>query len=148
MRLAFAISPIAATVLTLAGSFAAAQSGCTESFTEYTAYCGSSNGCSDSVDYTLASDPGLYGVPFYCNTIYCRGQGLPNCYQLTGYCQNMVKLADPGVRQRLLELARSEDLMVATCGGRYLPLSAALGEDAPPAFRPRRTFARLTGSGE
>jgi len=145
MRLASPMSFITVIALSLASSVAAAQ--CTPGFNGNTAVCASSNGCQGEVDYWGASDPGPFGVPFACGTIYCCTTGLPDCYQLPGSC-NYVKLTDPGVRHRLLKLAKSEDLMVATCVGKYAPLSAALGEDARPVLNPRRSFARLTGAGE
>jgi hypothetical protein len=142
------VSPVilvTAIALSLAGSVAAAQ--CTPGFTQYEAYCANSQGQQDGITYTLPSDPGVYGVPFFCGTIYCLSTAFPNCYAGIGDCY-FARLTDPGVRQRLIELAKSEDLMVATCGGKYSPLLVALGEDARPVLRPRRTLVPLRGVGE
>jgi hypothetical protein len=48
----------------------------------------------------------------------------------------------------LQELALNQDVVVASCTGKYFPLSAALGDDKPFILRPRKIRFELGGTGE
>jgi hypothetical protein len=48
------------------------------------------------------------------------------------------KVEDPEMHQRLLDLARQGNFLIATCKGAYLPLSAALNEKPPFTLKPQK----------
>jgi len=105
--------------------------------------------CNSSGNQITPGNPGEYGTEFVCSTFYCCGVGYPSCGSIGigcfgGYSLN---LGDSAIRQRLLDLARTQDISVASCGGEYRPLSVALA-DLPNPIREKRTFRSLVGGGE
>lgn len=69
-----------------------------------------------------------YGVVFACLTYSCCGQNFPYCYFTGPSCNGSGKLNDPAIQQRLHELAKTQDVMVASCDGNYHPLSTPTAE--------------------
>jgi hypothetical protein len=90
---------------------------------------------------------GQFGVPFDCFTYSCCGQNLPYCYLANGTCGFSGKLNDPAIRQRLYELAKTQDVMIASCDGNYRPL-VPLVTVTPELFRDRHTLPGITGGGQ
>lgn len=58
-----------------------------------------------------------------------------------------MKLDNPMIRQRLLELAKTQDVMVASCKGEYQPLEALLAQEPSPV-RAKHTLPGIAGGGE
>jgi len=92
--------------------------------------------CQNSITQLLPSGGGEFGVLYTCTTIYCCGQGYPTCYSLGINCNESGSLANTEMRQHLLQLAKTEDIVVSTCKGEYLPLELALANQ--PISMPRR----------
>jgi len=118
-----------AVLIGVAGQAASAQCG-TSTYTG-TINC-NTQFCSQSVTQHLYSDGGPYGIHYSCSTVSCCGQSYPTCSPSGWSCNGSGKLADPAIRQRLLELAKSEDIMVTSCKGEYRPLVIALAEQPAP----------------
>jgi hypothetical protein len=114
-----------------------AQMGCTTGFTLFQVNCPPT--CGGTVNASIPSNPGPYGVPFVCQTGNCCGSGgIPQCYPPGGYCIQ-VQLKNPDVQKRLRELAATSDLMIARCdGGGYFSFGETLTNGFDPALITRR----------
>lgn len=129
-----------------------AVSQCAESWYTANINC-QSRYCSGSVTQTLPQGNDEYGVLYVCGTIYCCNQGYPNCNSEGLSCNGSGSLANPAMRQHLLELAKSADVVVSTCKGEYLPLSLALatqpisGHRREPSLRQKHSVKELMGEG-
>ena len=108
MRLVSAMSCITAIALSLACAAATAQ--CAGSYQTNQINCNNPHtGCSGSVTQILPNF-GQYGVTWACETISCCSATYPSCNQQGFTCGYNGKLADPMIRQHLIELARSEQI--------------------------------------
>jgi hypothetical protein len=91
------------------------------------------SGCFSSAVQNLPNF-GEYGIVYVASSVSCCGQSYPNFIPGGGTCNGSGKVADPMVRQKLIELAKFEDIMVSSCHGEYRPLEIALAE--PPESKP------------
>lgn len=136
--------------LACSGRANAQSSGCTFSFNDGDVTC-TVGSCEQSITtQTPNGGYGYYAQGYSCTTVQCCGQGsYPFCYFDGGQCY-WTKLKDPSIRQNLLELAQTEDLLVVSCKGNYQPLMAVLNEEAMPVFRVRSShrFNDLVGGGQ
>lgn len=111
---------------------------------DVTCSVGSCNG--DITMQTPMGGYGYYAQGYTCQPIQCCGTGnYPFCAFDGGQCY-WTKLSDPTVRQNLIELAHTEDLLIVSCKGRYQPLTAVL-EEEPFVLRPVHKLPGLIGGG-
>lgn len=92
------------------------SSGCAQFLNSNDVVCGSGGDC-------VFNTPGTnnqYGVGYTCYTISCCGGSVPNC-SFDGVNCWWAKLDEPGTKERLLELAETQDLLVVSCEGQYRP---------------------------
>jgi hypothetical protein len=98
--------------------------------------------CSDSKTQIMPNFS-QYGVMYLAGAITCCSTTYPSFVQGNSFiCNGSGKLADPAIRQHLIELAKTDDIMVTSCRGEYRPLVIALSEQpslkAPAQFDPTR----------
>lgn len=124
---------------------ASAQSYCTGSIPSSPLTC-SNSGCSETI--TISTIGGEeYGAQASCGVISCCGiGGFPSCSYTGGSCLSDAKLNDPMIRRHLVELARTQDVMVASCDGNYRPLMAVLKERPDVNFAVRK-LPSINGGG-
>ncbi len=126
---------VATIICVTASNFATAQ--CAQSWYVATISC-NTQFCNSQVGQHLPQGSGPYGVYYGCTTVSCCGVNYPTCYSLNFNCTGSGSLADPAIRQHLLELAKSQDIMVSSCKGEYRPLTIALIEEPSP--KPAQLF--------
>ena len=107
-----------------AGHAAVAQ--CGSSY--YTAKISSSTPTCNQTVYQYLPDFGEYGIIYYSSVVTCCGQTYPSFIGSQIPCYGSGMLADPSVRQRLIELAKIQGVMVTAGGGEFRPLEVALSE--------------------
>jgi hypothetical protein len=138
------------TVLLLLGFCSTANSqssGCTTFFNAGDVICSVGN-CNGNIEIQtpMGGGGGFFDQAFSCITLQCCGQGnYPFCSFQGGICY-WTKLKDPAVRQPLLELAQTQDVLVVSCKGNYLPLTAVLNEE-PMEMRSIHRLPRIVGGG-
>jgi hypothetical protein len=138
------------TLLAVAGQGAFAQ--CATSTQNNTIQCNNpAKGCKDTVVQILPNFS-EYGIRYTPGSVTCCSATYSSFVQLGGFgCNGSGKLADPTIRKHLIELAKSNDIMVSSCRGEYRPLVIALAEQpaSNPAeqFDPARTRRTLAGTG-
>ncbi len=111
-------------------------------------YTCSNAGCTDTIDFSVPSGPGQYGgVNLDCFPTSCCGiGGFPTCTAFGG-CSVYAKLNDPANRERLVELSKTQDIIIISCSGEYLPLFDALKARTVPITK-KRELPIMTGGGE
>ena len=92
-----------------------------------------------------------YGVMYYASVVQCCSQIYASFMRGDSWvCNGSGKLSDPAIRQHLIELAKTDDIMVTSCQGEYRPLVIALLEQptstTPQQFNPARMHT-LSGVG-
>jgi len=90
---------------------------CTNGFQTQTFNCVYSDQCEDYVTVSIP-DGGQYGVTVECGSVDCCGQQFTTCYSNGGNCEPK-KLRPREVKERLSELSRTSEVLVADCSGRY-----------------------------
>ena len=134
-----------------------AAQNCADLFPTQQFECDGPGGCSEDVVVNIPNGS-EYGLYIHCGSIDCCGQLFTTCGG-QGNCEP-VKLRPPEVKERLTQLSRTSDVLVADCSGRYGPYDpvprpvaaihkmfsyVALDDDATVcAVRPR-IEARSTG---
>jgi len=132
---------VSALLLGLAGPTAIAQ--CASSVQTNTIFCNNPlTGCINSVNQILPNF-GEYGVMYTATVVTCCKATYPSFSAGdSNGCNGSGKLMDPATRQHLIELAKTDDIMITTCRGEYRPLVVALSEEpsrnAPAQFDPTR----------
>jgi hypothetical protein len=85
------------------------------------------NGSSCGTYYTLQTEECNLDNEPYCETLLpisvCCGRY--GNYQDSGANCSLAKMKDPAVRSRLVELAKSNEILVPTCSGAYVPARIA-----------------------
>jgi hypothetical protein len=105
--------------------------------------------CSQTVTMSIPNDPGDYGVSFSCLSTSCCATSVPECWFSGWFTCGILyaKLDDPTTRRHLEDLARTQDVMVASCDGNYHPLMALLRE-RPLSLRVAHKLPGLIGGGK
>ena len=111
--------------LASAGHAAVAQ--CGSSY--YTAKISCSNPTCNQTVYQYMPDFGEYGIIYYGSVVTCCGRTYPSFIGSQIPCNGSGQLADPSVRQHLIELAKYQGVMVTVGGGEFHPLEVALSEE-------------------
>lgn len=117
-------------LLTVFSAFCYGQ--CTNGFQQQTFNCRYSDQCYSQITVNIPNG-GKDGVVVASTGVSCCGQLFTTCYG-TGNCEDVKRLKDPVVRERLISLARTSGVLVADCKGQYVLFSPST--DALPK-RPR-----------
>ena len=108
---------------------------CSSSFSTQEFECHGPEGCDGDVYVTIPSG-GQYGLNVVCGSISCCGQLFTTCNG-NGGCEP-TKLRPREVKERLSELSRTSEILVADCSGRYGPYEPL---SLPVVARPTRSRA-------
>jgi hypothetical protein len=85
----------------------------------------------DHCDFHIATGEETYGVYYVPQKYYCCGSVEYDYYATNAQCvQVWGKLSQPAF-QRLLEYAKTHELLTATCDGQYLPAQSVLRMPTP-----------------
>jgi len=124
--------------------------GCTPYIVQQTVPCSTSAGCSGTVTMATPDTDSPYGAFYRCVTVSCCGVGgLPYCYySFTGNCSiYYAKLNQPGIYQKLLDISRTQDLMIISCSGNYHPFIPFSTENSLP-IEDRHILRGISRGGE
>lgn len=105
---------------------------CTTGLTTQNFDCAGPDGCSAGVTVAYPVGADQYGAAIEPNVQECCGQ-LFSSFMMGGGCEPE-GLKRPGVKERLSELSRTSEVLVADCKGRYA------------LYKPAPTKERLTAS--
>lgn len=72
-----------------------------------------------------------------CGSVLCCGVQVGITYVQRGWCQ-MAELKDPRIGGRLIELAKSQSLLISNCKGDLIRVEAAVNTEQEPLINLRR----------
>lgn len=98
---------------------------CASDFEDNFIVCSTQNGCNGNADQVIPNFD-QYGARWDEYISACCTIPFTTFLNSNEGCTGQAKLANPTTRQGLLELAKSQDIMVTTCDGTFIPLEVAL----------------------